>query len=197
MSALTLDSQVFNRPPLRQHQSSAAQRLQADFRHFGIWFAEDVFRLLRRWINLERRKGDQGPQPKPLAQQPERKLAVFGGKCQFILVFREVVTHAPTPNLQDQKTELVRAPTTEKPGTTGLVSVKEMALSSINQSVTEIHKSPHRAKVIDRDDSEAPPYGCEAPLNTDLLLMITACHPNAPVIKYSKVDSSERFRRPV
>ncbi|KAG5451667.1 hypothetical protein CSKR_109151 [Clonorchis sinensis] len=40
-----------------------------------------------------KRKNDYDPQPKPLAQKPNRKTAVFGRKCKFIAVWLEMQVH--------------------------------------------------------------------------------------------------------
>ncbi|KER27230.1 hypothetical protein T265_05695 [Opisthorchis viverrini] len=58
-----------------------------------------------------------GPQPKPLAQKPNRKAAVFGGKCKCIIISTEqVAIHVPTPNLEVQETVFVRPLTIDQPG---------------------------------------------------------------------------------
>ncbi|KER24235.1 hypothetical protein T265_08078 [Opisthorchis viverrini] len=45
----------------------------------------------------------------PLAQKPNRKAALFGGKCKCITISTEqVATHVPTPGLEGQETVFVR-----------------------------------------------------------------------------------------
>ncbi|GAA57310.1 hypothetical protein CLF_112515, partial [Clonorchis sinensis] len=59
----------------------------------------------------------EGPQPKPLAQKPNREAAVFGWKCKYITIFREdLTTRISTSNLGDQETVFVRPLTTDQPG---------------------------------------------------------------------------------
>ncbi|GAA32517.2 hypothetical protein CLF_109309 [Clonorchis sinensis] len=79
----------------------------------------------------------EGPQPK--AQKPDRKAAVFSGKCKCITVFTEqVATPVLTFNLGDQGTVLVRPLTTDQPGMGDSVSIARTPLS-IAQRVAEVH----------------------------------------------------------
>ncbi|KAG5441631.1 hypothetical protein CSKR_105839 [Clonorchis sinensis] len=53
----------------------------------------------------------------PLAQKPNRKAVVLGGKCKCIAISTEhVTTHVPTPNLADRETGFVRPLTIDQPG---------------------------------------------------------------------------------
>ncbi|KAG5447051.1 hypothetical protein CSKR_108900 [Clonorchis sinensis] len=88
-----------------------------------------------------------GPQPKPLAQKPNRKAAVLGWKCKCITIFTEhFATHVPTPNLEGQETVFVRPLPMDQPGMRDSVSVTR-APPSIAQWVAEVHKPPHHGKV--------------------------------------------------
>ncbi|KAG5453654.1 hypothetical protein CSKR_105783 [Clonorchis sinensis] len=65
-----------------------------------------------------------GPQPKPLAQKPNREAAVLGWKYKYITIFTEhFATHVPTPNLEGQETVFVRPLPMDQSGMRDSVSV--------------------------------------------------------------------------
>ncbi|KER19448.1 hypothetical protein T265_11780 [Opisthorchis viverrini] len=62
-------------------------------------------------------ENQMGPQSKPLAQKPDSKAAVFGGKCNCTAIFTEhVATHIPTPSLENQETVFVTPLALDQPG---------------------------------------------------------------------------------
>ncbi|KER32196.1 hypothetical protein T265_01631 [Opisthorchis viverrini] len=109
-----------------------------------------------------RQEDDQGPQPKPLAQKPNRKAAVLAGNANVLPFLRNKSPHVPTPNLEGQETVFVRPLTIDQPGMRD--SVCRGTLSSIAQWIAEMRKPSHHGKVQSlRDGTGRRTFSCSTP----------------------------------
>ncbi|KAG5453639.1 hypothetical protein CSKR_111578, partial [Clonorchis sinensis] len=110
----------------------------------------------------------EGPQPKPLAQKPNREAAVFGWKCKYITIFREdLTTRISTSNLGDQETVFVRPLTTDQPGIRDAASALQFSSMGRRSTHTVTARGGTRAGILpgcpslDRGSREAERVGFE------------------------------------